>query len=137
MDFTASDVKLAKGGARVRRTVTLGQLSFEALGGSAGRHQDVVGRSLTMAIKHYLAGPEQGRPRVPPPALRMTGASAVTEVEFSIEEKVWSELTREAAKEQVTARDLLRHAVLVFIADRDAGRIYRPKRQELWSEALS
>ncbi len=111
----------------MRRTVALGEISLEGLGGSTEGDHLVLGRSLTMVIRHYLASDDQTRPPLPPASFRAPGSASLTEVEFRIEERVWDELADEAARQQVDTDDLLRHAVLIFIADRDAGRISRPK----------
>lgn len=111
----------------MRRTLTLGEFSLESLGGSATGDRRALGCSLATAIRHYLTGRSSSRPGWGYPRFRMDGATSAAEVEFCIEEEVWRELTGEAAQQAVLPEDLLRHAVLFFLADREAGRVARPE----------
>jgi hypothetical protein len=108
-------------------TVALGGFSLESLGGWAARDGRALGCSFALAIRHYLANRGSGRAAWPYPPFRIegSGSSSTAEAEFCIDETVWDELSSEAARQEVPAEELLRHAVLFFMVDRDAGRVAR------------
>lgn len=108
-------------------TVALGGFSLDSLGGWAARDGRVLGCSFALAIRHYLANRSSGRMGWPYPVFRMArgGSSSTAEAKFCIDGAVWDELSSEAARQEVPAEELLRHAVLFFMADRDAGRVAR------------
>jgi hypothetical protein len=107
-------------------TVALGGFSLDSLGGWAARDGRVLGCSFALAIRHYLANRSSERAGWPYPPFPMGGGSSSTaEAEFCIDGAVWDELSSEAARQEVGAEELLRHVVLFFMADRDAGRVAR------------
>jgi hypothetical protein len=112
----------------LRRTLTLGELSLESLGGSATGDRRALGCSLATAIRHYLTDRDSGRPGWRHPRFDMAGLGSGRRAEFCIEDRVWSDLVGEAAQQQVEPEDLLRHAVLLFLADRETGRVARAVR---------
>lgn len=55
----------------------------------------------------------------------MGDSNSGASIEFCIEERVWNRLSCEATRQEVTPEKLLNHIVLLFVADRDAGRVAR------------
>jgi hypothetical protein len=109
-------------------TVAIGGLSLDGLGGSATCDKRVLGCSVTQAIRYYLGERDSGRTAWPYPRFRrqeVGTARTATEIEFCIDAAVWTELGAEAARQGIGREELLQHAALFFLADRDAGRVAR------------
>lgn len=109
-------------------TATIEGFTLESLGGSGSGDRLTLGCSFAQAIRYYLSERDSGRagwryPRFM--SVAGSGPSAVDETHFRIDGKVWDELSDEAGRQGVTTDELLRHAVLFFVADRESGRVAR------------
>ncbi len=107
-------------------TAALGEFSVESLGGSGTRNELMLGCSFAQTIRYYLADRGSGRPGWPYPRFRRGpghGSSSTAEAEFHIDVTIWDELSQEAARQAVPPNELLQHAILYFLADRDVGRV--------------
>jgi hypothetical protein len=125
-------------GFSVQRTinVTVGKFALDSLGGASTGSAALLSRSLEQAIRYYLA--DRGSERagwVYPSFLREDAhGSAREEVRLTIETAAWSEFTDEAERQGVSADQLLRHAVLYFMTDRDTGRLTQRILEDLGRE---
>jgi hypothetical protein len=114
-------------------TVPLGDFSIDALSAAAGgvcSLESVVRQSLY----YYLADREAGRPGWPYPRfLRGYDRPGVGDVMVSlrVDDGAWRRFSAEAEAQRVSAEQLLRHAVLYFAADVEAGRVARRMLDEL------
>jgi hypothetical protein len=77
--------------------------------------------ALHAAVRYYLGDPESDRVarRVPRLARQVETADGI---EFDVQEDLYSELEREARRQEVTPDQLATHALLYFLADLDTGR---------------
>lgn len=112
-------------------TVPLGDFSVEALSEAAGTTcslEAVVRQSLY----YYLANRDGGRLGWPYPRFMPTGAEAGAVVlSLRVDAAAWERFVAEAEAQQVVPELLLRHAVLFFTADVQAGRVARRLLDEL------
>jgi predicted DNA-binding ribbon-helix-helix protein len=78
--------------------------------------------AVRTACLYYLADHESGRAAWPAPSQEAasSGASAVA---VRLDRETWRGLQEEAERQDVSASDLTRHAVLYFLADVDSGRV--------------
>ena len=110
-------------GAWIVRELTLHLDDFgrEALEHFARGGRDPHSAAVRTASLYYLADREGGRPawRVPRCAESRRGAADVT---VRLDEETWRALLAEAERQDVSAADLTRHAVLYVLADVDSGR---------------
>jgi hypothetical protein len=114
----------------VARSVTalLADFTIESLGGSGSRDRLTLGCSFAQAIRYYLSERDSGRAGWRYPSFMSavgSDSTAAVETHFCIEGRIWDELTDEAGRQRVTPDELLRHAVLFFVADRETGRVAR------------
>ena len=110
----------------MRRTVSMaiGEFGLESLGGSSIRDPENLARSLIQAVRYYLADRDFRRAGWPYPSFRLDGeGESKIKVEMEIDAATWDALSKEAARQQVSPEQLIRHAVLYFAADRDGGRV--------------
>ena len=94
----------------------------EALEQFARRRRDSHSAAVRTASLYYLADREEGRPAWPVVrcATDPAGSSGVT---VRLDDETWRALQDEAERQDVSAADLIRHAVLYFLADVDSGRV--------------
>lgn len=123
----------AASGEPIELAVPLGDFSVAALEAASGGvcSVEAVARQ---ALYYYLADRESHRPGWPYPAFqRGAGAPAAPEIVLSlrVDRAAWERFAAEAADQQVTPEQLLRHAVLYFAADVEAGRVARRLLDEL------
>lgn len=105
-------------------TVRLSEFACEALCGEQAEGH--LSSQAARAIRCYLNDKGTGGPGWAYPAfLRKREPSKGVEVELSIEGSLWRSLEEEAASQGVTAPQMLRHAVLYFAAEINAGRVTR------------
>jgi hypothetical protein len=101
--------------------ITLGQLTLEAL--DAGTVEQLRNQAAH-AIRYYLTDKDAGRPGWPyPDFISGNGSETRRELELTLEASVWDSLAEEAARQGVSPEQLAQHAVLYFVADREAGRV--------------
>jgi hypothetical protein len=77
------------------------------------------------AIRYYLCDTNSDRIEWPYPGFLPDEEEAGERVtlELEIDSAVWSDFKQEAERQGVPPQRLAQHAVLYFVADRDAGRI--------------
>lgn len=123
----------AANGERFELAVPLGDFSVAALEAASGEICSL--ESVTRhALYYYLADRDSHRPGWPYPSFRrVADAAGPPEVVLSlrVERAAWERFAAEAADQQVGPEQLLRHAVLYFAADVDAGRVARQLLDEL------
>jgi len=109
---------------RVRVTVTLSRLAFEAL--MDGEPGSGAGSAMRMesALRCYLGDRGADRPAWPYPSfLRAAETQGDREVEVDVEESLWQEFEEAAAAQGVSSDQLAEHAAFYFAAEADAGRL--------------
>lgn len=123
----------AEGGEPHELVVPLGDFSVAAL-------REAVGPRCTLeavarqAVYYYLSNRDSGRPGWPYPRF-MSGADAARAADvmlsLRIDERAWERFVAEAGAQRVGPEQLLRHAVLFFAADVEAGHVARRMLDEL------
>lgn len=123
----------ATGGAPSEVAVPLGDFGLEALRGTAGESASL--EAVTrQALYYYLASRDDERPGWRYPRfLRDAGDPDVSDVVLAlrVDDAAWARFAAEADAQQVSPELLLRHAVLYFAADVEAGRVARRLLDEL------
>jgi hypothetical protein len=105
-------------------TVAVGDFGPGSLEGAFTRDSVDLSRSLTYAIRYYLADQGSGRVEWPYPAFLPDGQlNQTAEVRIEVDAPIWEAFSKEAEQQGVSTDQLLQHAVLYFAADRDAGRL--------------
>jgi hypothetical protein len=108
------------------RRFALGSFAVESLGGASTGDPASLSRSLVQAIRYYLADRGSGRDAWPYPRFLTNGGGGSTiDVEINIDDLIWSAFSREAMRQGVSTSQLLQHAALYFVADRDSGQFVR------------
>ena len=81
--------------------------------------------AVRQAVYYYLSDAGSGRAGWRHPRFRRRGqASGPTlEVPVTVDEDTWEAFADEAERQSVDVEDLVRHALLYFAADLDAGRV--------------
>ncbi len=111
---------------RQKETVVLGAFAVSSLGGASTEDSASLSSSLVQVIGYYLADQASGRDVWPyPDFLGEDRGGRMVTLEIDIDEGVWTSFSREAERQEVSASQLLQHAVLYFVADRDAGHLAR------------
>jgi hypothetical protein len=113
-------------GRALRRTetVSLGAFVVKSLGGASTEDPASLSSSLVQVIRYYLADQASGRDAWPYPSfLGNDGGGRMIDLRIDIDDAVWKAFSREAKRQGVATNQLLQHAVIYFIADRDAGRV--------------
>lgn len=79
-------------------------------------------RGVREAVKHYSRRLESGRKPLAPPAFLCGNdpGESGTALEVPIEAETEAALEREADRQHVTPQQILRHAVLTYLADLDS-----------------
>ncbi len=117
-------------------TVAVGDFGMGALCGAFKQDSTSLARSLMQAIGYYLADQESGRPGWAYPRLRRDDQPHPTvKVPIEIDDVMWEALTTEADRQEVSTDQLLQHAVLYFVADRDSGRVAQRIAKGLGSQS--
>jgi hypothetical protein len=120
---TAARPSRDRGHAR-RSSVSVGlsQLAFDALVGEEGAAGAPA--RLQSAVRCYLGDRGANQPAWPYPAfLRSSGPQVDVELVLEIKDDLWRSFEAEAARQDVSPRQLLEHAAFYFAAELDAGRI--------------
>ena len=78
--------------------------------------------AVRLASIYYLADREVRRPAWSAPRC-VTASNDAREVTVRLDKETWQALHAEADRQDVSAADLTRHAVLYFLADVDGGRV--------------
>jgi hypothetical protein len=115
------------------RTVEMKMGDF-ALGsiGEPSADGSTLSRSLVQAIRYYLTDRDSERAGWSYPSfLPEDGYGPDREVQLTVENAIWEEFAAEAERQGVSADQLLQHAVLYFVADRDAGRLAQRIAEDL------
>lgn len=111
----------------MRQTLTLhlGDFAKETLRQSMERQSVRMETVVSRAALYYLSQREGDRlsARVPRFAGEDGDNDGATRVTVELESMHWAELGRAAEDEQVTVERLLQHAVMLYAADLDQGRI--------------
>ncbi len=103
--------------------VELSEFAVQALEGEEGGEPERVPARLVRAILYYLSERGSGRAEWTYPAfMRDTKPSKVVELELNVDEKLWSSLEEEAARQGVSTQQMLGHAALFLAADVNSGR---------------
>lgn len=105
--------------------LSLGEFALAALVKDDPQDRDeVVARRVRRAIRYYLAEKEPERPGWSYPTfLDRDNPGKQISISLEIDAAVWGEFELEAGQQHVAPDRLAEHAVLYFIADRDAGRV--------------
>lgn len=109
-------------------SLELGEFALYALGEDArddAERAEIVPARVVRAIRYYLCDTNSDRIEWPYPGFLPDEEEAGERVtlELEIDSAVWSDFKREAGRQGVPPQRLAQHAVLYFVADRDAGRI--------------
>jgi hypothetical protein len=115
--------------------VTVGEFALSSLAGGSGESPGL-SPSLVQVIRYYLAdrGSDRAGWRYPGFLREDNQVSPVREVRFTVETAIWKEFTEEAERQAVSVDQLLQHAALYFMADRDAGRLAQRILEDLGRE---
>lgn len=101
----------------------IGAFSLDALTGASGEDPDP-SRGVAQAVRYYLANRDGRRPGwTVPNFLRGAKKGEVSELSVEIDQSAWEEFEEEAQRQRVSTDELLQHAVLYMVADRDSGRL--------------
>ena len=118
------------------RTVEMkvGDFALELIGTPSADGDDFA-RSLVQAIRYYLTDRDSGRVGWSYPSfLGEDGAGPERQVRLTVEDAIWREFKLEAGRQGVSVDQLLQHAVLYFLADRDTGRLTQRILEDLGGE---
>ena len=86
------------------------------------REEDSPSSAVRTASLYYLAERDAGRPAwMAPKCLTASGDGG--DLTVRLDDATWHALHDEADRQDVSAADLTRHAVLYFLADVDSGRV--------------
>jgi hypothetical protein len=110
----------------VMKTFSLSLDSFgrDTLAAEAALVGAGTGEVLRLAVRHYLSELEGDRFALRVPAFaRGARRRPGTEVGVELEERDRAALVSEADRQGLDMEDLLGHAALLYLADRDAGRV--------------
>lgn len=113
--------------------VTLSQLAFEALSGSAHSGSPRrVAQQMEGAVRCYLGDRGSERPAWPYPAfLRGSEVQEDVELRLGIDADLWRQFEAEAKRQDVSVQQLAEHAAFYLAAELDAGRITQRILDEL------
>ena len=104
--------------------IRLGEFAVEALDGTSARGVEHLRQQTAYAIRYYLTDKDSGRPEwAYPDFLRTEDDSQKLELTLALDEDLWGSLEEEAERQGVSPELLAQHAVLYFVADREAGRV--------------
>jgi hypothetical protein len=106
--------------------LALGSLWLEALLPPAAEADADPAAAVRQAVYYYLSDADSGRAGWSHPRFRRAGEEAAgptIEVPVTVDEGTWRAFADEAERQGVTVEELLRHALLYFAADLDAGRV--------------
>lgn len=103
-------------------TFQLDVFGREALEGFARGGQHSRSAAVRIASLYYLADRERRRPAWLAPRCA-TASRDAADVRVRLDRETWHALQAEAERQDVSAADLTRHAVLYFLADVDSGRV--------------
>jgi hypothetical protein len=118
------------------RTIEMkvGDFALGLIGGPSADGADL-SRSLVQAVRYYLTDRDSGRVGWSYPSfLSEDGAGPERQFTLTVEDAIWREFTLEAARQSVSPDQLLQHAVLYFLADRDTGRLTQRILEDLGRE---
>jgi hypothetical protein len=120
----------------VQRTinVTVGEFALDSLTSGSADSTDF-SRPLAQAVRYYLTDRDAGRAGWSYPSfLGEDGDGADHGAQLTIDDATWLEFTAEAERQSVSPDQLLQHAVLYFMADRDTGRLTQRILEDLGRE---
>jgi hypothetical protein len=112
-------------GAWTMRALTLNLDDFgrEALDQFVRQRRDSYSAAVRIAFLYYLSEGDEGRPAWR--ASRCAGDDALASPGMTVrlDEETWHDVQNEAVRQDVSPAELIRHAVLFFLADVDSGRV--------------
>ncbi len=116
----------ARTGDPLQLAIPLGDFSIEALSAAAGT-TCTVEAVARQAVYYYLAERDSGRPGWGYPKFLggVDAGSPETTLSLRIDASAWGRFVEEGERQQVRPELLVRHAVLLFAADVEAGRVAR------------
>lgn len=116
-------------------TVTVGAIASKILAVEMVIRGTSISVSAERAIRCYLNDRDSGGPGwAYPTFLRDRKPLDGVEVDLELEAGLWRALSMEALSQDVSAQQLLEHAVLYFAAEDDAGRVTERILQDLDDE---
>jgi hypothetical protein len=118
------------------RTVEMkmGDFALGLLGAPSADGADA-SRSLVQAVRYYLTDRDSGRAGWSYPSFfGEDGDGPDRKVRLTIDDAIWGEFTVEAERQGVSPDQLLQHAALYFLADRDTGRLTQRILEDLGRE---
>jgi hypothetical protein len=116
--------RIPKIGVKSTVTVTVGAIASKILAVELVTRGSSTSASAERAIRCYLNDKESPSPGwAYPPFLRGRKPVQETEVELNLDAGLWRSLSTEALVQEVSAPQLLEHAVLYLAAEENAGRV--------------
>jgi hypothetical protein len=121
---------------KLRVTVLVSQLAFEALMADEVADPKRIQVRMESALHCYLADREKDRPAWPYPGfLRGSETQADVRLELEVAADLWREFSEEATGQGVTVEQLVEHAAFYLAAEIDAGRVTERILAEIESAA--
>jgi hypothetical protein len=128
--------KVARDRSARKRHVSIGlsRLAFKALTGDEADSAAEAPIRMESALRCYLGDKNTERPAWPYPGfLRGSEPQRDVEIEFEVEEGLWSEFEAEAATQEISVEQLAEHTAFYFAAEADAGRLTQRILEDLGS----
>ena len=104
-------------------TLRLGPFEREALDRYGISQRVTTDRVIGTAVLYYLRERDSDRPEWRMPELARAEPGGASEVEIELGHETWRALVEEAAAQSTDSETLARHALLLFLADVDSGRV--------------
>lgn len=115
--------------------IKMGDFALSLIGGTSA-DDSASSRSFVQAIRYYLTDRDSERAGWSYPSFLAEDSDGSNhEVQLTVDEAIWREFTVEAERQGVSPDQLLQHAVLYFMADRDTGRLTQRILEDLGREA--
>jgi hypothetical protein len=106
--------------------IRLGQLGLDGLAEKSVGSMHQIRSQAAYAIRYYLSDKGSERADWPYPKFlrdRDPSDARPAEIDLKIDSELWTALEEEARRQHVVPELLAQHAVLYFLADREAGRV--------------
>jgi hypothetical protein len=105
-------------------TVEVGDLALKSMQDQIGSNPAKLSRAFSWAIQHYLADRDSGRIGLQRPDFLVEAEPRSRHpVSIEVDGALWDEFRVEAERQELTADQLVEHAVLYLAADLDSGRL--------------
>jgi hypothetical protein len=106
-------------------TITVDDFSLASLEDASTAGQTTPSVLLVQAIRYYLVERDSGRPGWPFSRLCEEGGEVdgMSTIELDVDGPVWESFSLEADRQEASTDQLLQHAALYYLADRDSGHL--------------